>query len=504
MWLSEIGNFVGNGLKRPPASDTKKNSRLNFRQEKSPTLGILAFETAKIMSRLVSLYKSLSDEEIFKLRKNVMRSEGVAYLNSKDERFLLNLAFVERIEDIDRAAIAVARLGKKCSDFQLNRFHHVYADLSLGSFDLGQTDFVSKEVEKIVGKMEKFISATSNLYSGLEVLAEMEVSERKLIQWKNTRPMQSQKANSDLFDQKLAWQRKQVRRYRDVSLWNQTFDKSVGLMARLICIVYARICFVFGPYISVLPRVSARHARFPSQHMQVHPHSGPLLDKPLKDVGVLSKSGPLSKSSKQGLVRFWTQELNPLLPADIGFGIGVKENQTFGCCENRKKKRLFEVAPTTTVGGAGLALRYAKVIIIAERCLNSQCPIGDDTREDLYQMLSASLKMLVRWKLRNSWRKEEDESNDESLAEGWRDALNRMLGWLAPMAHDTVRWQTERSFEKQKFDARPTVLLLQTLHFSDREKTEAAIAEVLVGLSCIFRYESGHSHSCDHCDGDRS
>ncbi|KAF8396812.1 hypothetical protein HHK36_018445 [Tetracentron sinense] len=507
MWLSDFGNRVGNGLKRSLASDSRKINRHGFRHDKPPILGILAFETAKTMSRLVSLYKSLSDEEIFKLRKEIMRSEGVAYLNSKDEGFLLDLACAERIEDLDLAAVTVDRLGKKCSDFGLTIFHQVYADLKLGSIDLGKLEFATKEVEKIIEKMEKFISATSNLYLGLEALLEMEVSERKLKQWqKNSRPIQSQKANSDMFDQKLAWQRQQVQHFRDVSLWNQTFDKSVDLMARLVCIVYARICVVFGPYISVLPRVSSRNAKFHTQHMQVHHHSCPLLEKTVKDVLIISKSGPIPNSSKPGLIRFWSRDLNPTLPAGIGFGvgfgIGIKENQSFCCCEVGKRKRLSQAASPNTVGGSGLTLRYANVIILAERYLKSACPIGEDAREDLFQMLPASLKKLVRSKLRNNWRKEEDVSgvwNDESLAEGWRDALKGILEWLAPMAHDSVRWQTERSLEKQKFDAKPMVLLLQTLHFSDREKTEAAIAEVLVGLSCILRYQNRRS-----CDGDRN
>lgn len=86
-----------------------------------------------------------------------------------------------------------------------------------------------------------------------------------------------------------------------------------------------------------------------------------------------------------------------------------------------------------------------------------------------------------------------DSSSQSEQAEGWRDALEAIMGWLAPIAHDTARWQSERTLEKQNFDSKPTVLLIQTLHYSDMEKTEAAIVEVLVGLSCIFRYEKRRS-----------
>ncbi|KAK3017234.1 hypothetical protein RJ639_007152 [Escallonia herrerae] len=75
--------------------------------------------------------------------------------------------------------------------------------------------------------------------------------------------------------------------------------------------------------------------------------------------------------------------------------------------------------------------------------------------------------------------------DDESLVAGWREALTKMMGWLAPMAHNTLKWQMERTFERKKFDLKPSVLLLQTLYFADKEKTEAAIARMrslLVGI----------------------
>ncbi|KAG6396485.1 hypothetical protein SASPL_142636 [Salvia splendens] len=97
-------------------------------KKEGKNLGILAFETAKTMSRLISLYKSISDEEISRLRNDAIRSKGVAFLNSGDEKFLLSLASAERLKDLDHAAAAVARQGKKCFDFGLERFDLVYKE----------------------------------------------------------------------------------------------------------------------------------------------------------------------------------------------------------------------------------------------------------------------------------------------------------------------------------------------------------------------------------------
>ncbi|KAH0720859.1 hypothetical protein KY290_005877 [Solanum tuberosum] len=86
------------------SSDNNKSSKTGDDINK---MGILSFETAKIMSRLLCLYKSLSESEISNL-KTEMKSGGVSYLNSKDEGFLLSLACAERLEDLDKAAAAVA------------------------------------------------------------------------------------------------------------------------------------------------------------------------------------------------------------------------------------------------------------------------------------------------------------------------------------------------------------------------------------------------------------
>ncbi|KAK9205752.1 hypothetical protein WN943_016022 [Citrus x changshan-huyou] len=66
--------------------------------------------------------------------------------------------------------------------------------------------------------------------------------------------------------------------------------------------------------------------------------------------------------------------------------------------------------------------------------------------------------------------------------------MNAILEWLAPLAHNMIRWQSERSFEQQRVVSRSNVLLVQTLYFANQEKTEAAITELLVGLNYVWTY----------------
>ncbi|XP_011094900.1 uncharacterized protein LOC105174477 [Sesamum indicum] len=442
------------------------------RNKKAGLVGILAFETAKTMSRLISLYKSLSDEEITRLTKDVVKSEGVAFLNSRDEEFLLSLACAEKLEDLDRAAAAISRLGKKCSDANLDRFDLVYMDLKLGIVDFGKSDYGSRVIEKKVQKMEKLVSATSNLHAALDALAEMEISERKVKGWKKGH-MQLSNSNFDHFNQKLENQRKEVRNFKEISLWCKTFDEIVSMMTRIVIIVYARISVVFKPYIPVRLSLSLPEMACFQEQKEFS------LIEPIKQQ-ILPHSGPInSREAKPEIFQSYSQKSDVLVNEYDCFGKYIEVVA--------KNNRVFHSAGPLTLGGSGLALRYANVILLAEKYLESAASIGRYERESLYQMLTENLKALVRTKLSKNMKCKED---DALLADGWRGAMAEIMGWLAPMAHNTVRWQMERNVEKMKFDSKPGVLLLQTLHFSDKEKTEAAVAEVLVGLSCMYRFEN--------------
>lgn len=443
-----------------------------FCPEKPDIFGILAFDTAKSMSRLVSLYKSLSNDEMFHLRKEVIRERGIMFLTSDDECFLLTLGCVERLEDLDWAANAVSRLGQKCSDYGLIRFAQVYKDLKNGHLDIHKlNNYGSKEVEKSIEKMEKFTSLTCELYVELEELTQMETSERKVTDFKKNDTDHS--PNYDVFDNKICNQRKLVRHLKEVSLWNQSYDKIVGIMAKMVCVLYVRICTLFRPYISIL-----QHNKTIQQRLVCDPTPRTTM------------SGPIQSATpkKVPLVRFLSRDSSVFISEDVRLRLEVRQ---YNSNLVNHRNRVFEAASPSTVGGSGLAARYANVILLAEKYFYSESLIGDQARQSLYNMLPSSLKKYVRCKLRVAWREIEDEIyGGDALAEGWRKAVEDMLLWLVPVAQATVTWQSERNVEKHVFDSRPTVLLLQTLHYADLEKTEAALTEVLVGLSCIYLHEN--------------
>lgn len=319
-------------------------------------LGILAFDAGKTLSRLVSLYNSLSDEEITKLRHEVIKSKGVAYLNSHQECFLFNLAAAERLEELDSAAATVSRLGRKCSDLGLARFDLVYADLKLGIIDLRKLQYGTRSAHKIIDKTEKLVSATASLHAAMETMAEMEVAEKKRqqrlamgITANNNNNNHSLKPNVEYFNEKIAYQRKQVQHYKEASLWEQTFDKTVGIMARLICIIYARICSVFGPYCK-----NNKNYNFSGldhccllEYRELYQTNRFLYEESSR----VTKSGPLPKATKTGVIRFPN---NPVPKA-------AKTGEIEKISSNYDK--VLRLAPPSTVGGAGLSARDRKSVV---------------------------------------------------------------------------------------------------------------------------------------------
>ena len=164
-------------------------------------LGIMAFEAAATMSRLVSLHRTLSDAELRRLRADALRAEGVARLTSADQSLLLRLACGELVADLDRAAGAVARLGARCACSEapaplLRDFDRLYAEAKRGR--LAQLDAAvgfSRGAGKRFRKMERHVAAAAKLYEEMDALRELEASERRMEHWRqHSGPIPSQPA----------------------------------------------------------------------------------------------------------------------------------------------------------------------------------------------------------------------------------------------------------------------------------------------------------------------
>ncbi|KAK9048996.1 hypothetical protein SSX86_032037 [Deinandra increscens subsp. villosa] len=412
----------------PPKSSVIKRSRV----------GVLAFEIARIMPKLTHMWRFLSDENIEDhLHKQSVSLQGVSKIVSNKDAFLRSLACAEMIESFRVVAVSVSRLSERCDDTSLRCFGPVFDAFANTGHDPYGWSLDLKDMEAKITKMERYVITTATLRNTMAVLTIIENNLKKSLECKEVNTTKK-KIILDL-QQKVVWQQQQVKNAKAKSLWNRSFDSVISLLVTSIFTILSRIKRVFSivdGYPASLPRsISASY------------HSNLV-------------SGPLIKSSKH-------QENN-----EISQGFFETNSNILKPASN-------------TLGFAGLSLHYANLIIVMEKMIRSPKLVGLDARDELYSMLPNSIKSSLRKRLKGVG----FIASDRSLAEKWKGALGKILGWLSPLAHNMVKWQSERSFEHQNRMPETNVLLLQTLFYANRAKTEAAITELLVGLNYIWRFE---------------
>ncbi|XP_028796436.1 uncharacterized protein LOC114751909 [Neltuma alba] len=435
---------------RPISASSNPKLLLKKSSFRSKNVGVLAFEIAGIMSKLLHLWQSLCDPNIIRLRNDSISLEGVRKIISNDESFLLGLACAEFAHNLRLVANSIARISRRCQDSNLRSFERLFHEFADSGRDPhGWLLATPKEIEAKHKKMERYVTISATLYREMDELSVLESSLRKTLHHNNDNEASSSIGRDQKIyelQQKIFWQKQEIKDLRDRSLWNRSFDSVVSLLVRSSFTILARIKLVFGisHFVPCLSRsLSASAAVYPS------------------DQNPAFISSPSTKNSNLD---------------------DEKKDLASGFFESNHK---LLKPPETTLGAAALALHYANLIIVMEKMIKSPQLVGVDARDDLYSMLPNSIRSSLRRRLKGVG----FSASDPMLAGEWREALGRILAWLSPLAHNMIKWQSERSFEQQNSMPKTNVLLLQTLFFANKEKTEAAITELLVGLNYIWRFE---------------
>ncbi|KAK1431443.1 hypothetical protein QVD17_07902 [Tagetes erecta] len=534
-----------------------KPSRKHDHGPEKVRIGVLVFEVASVMSKLVHQWNLLTDKQIAKLREEISSSTGIKKLVSDDDDYIVDLICAEMLHNLGNVSKVVTRLSQKCRDPVLKSFERAYDELVKYGVDQYQWQFTWKKMIKKVKKMEAFIAVNSNLYQEMENLSELEQILKRI------------KSNDDHdaitvvdYTKKMAWKQHEVKRLKEISLWNKTYDYVVLILARSVFTIFARIGHVFGVTHVLPPKVQEStlldsghlHENYPVQNKITGFSSGPLgnvgtKSGPLGNAGrtanvkkyfsgplgnsvmvsssksrkmnsfsgpigrLTSKSGPLARAARTGLKWWHTRDHSsrihekrsvtpthlstggPFMGCMMGGNVSPSNNSNatssaaqFQVHETRNSKPTrFDPLPET-LGAAALALHYANVIVVLEKLVASPHLIGHDARDDLYNMLPKNVKTALRVRLKPYAKSLEMAAFDSVLAEEWSEAMLGILDWLSPLAHNMIRWQSERSFEHQNMVSRTNVLLVQTIYYANQEKIEATITELLVGLNYIWRF----------------
>ncbi|RDY05060.1 hypothetical protein CR513_11135, partial [Mucuna pruriens] len=507
-------------------------------------VGILALEVAGLMVKVVNLWQSLSDGEVLSLREGIVNSVGIKTLVSDNDDYLMELALNEILDNFQSLAHSVARLGKKCVDPVYHSFEHFVRNPTQNYFHWFGWEYRWKKMERKVKKMEKFVGAMTQFCQEIEVLAEVEQTFRRM----QANP-DLHRVKLLEFHKKVMVQRQEVRNLRDMSPWNRSYDYVVRLLVRSLFTILERIILVFANnHLPTVPQQNdsqhmnanslLRSHSFSVMHSSVHPsendlygfNSGAVGGRPVSKSGFLVDKGKRKKKQQQGLHEPAFCRKNPHSESkQLGHIVAFK-----GCMSAANNSPLLQNCMQTnggsmrltdyhlesvdkmkavdkfslsnririysklslknrlkpasfTLGDAALALHYANVIVLIERMVSSPHPIDLVTRDDLYNMLPTTLRTALRAKIKcHSKSKPSSVRHDAE----WRPVLAQILEWLAPLAHNMIWWHSERNYEKEHTTLNANVLLIQTLHFANQAKTEAAIIDLLVGLNYVCRIDT--------------
>lgn len=473
-------------------------------------IGILSLEVVSLMSKVVRVWRGLSDLEILRLKAEIFRSAGLRNLVSKDENSLMAIVRDEILETVVYVARAVIRFGKRCLDPVYRQIERLFVNPLQHRAEWSGWAYKWKKMERRAKKMERFIGAMIQLFEEREDLEECEQILRRL----KANPKAHQGKVFE-FQQKVMRRRQAVRNLRELSPWCRSYDYITRLLLRSISTILEKMAYTFGGsqesssdgernlYMchskhssipALVPSISppdkiGYHQFFSTNEKNMHLRNLSQV-APFKGCMVVATDSPITRTYKTGS----GGSANPVGGDNMG---DWKEDNTrlfFASSEilwrlgSLYSKRYRFSLPRGTLVHAVMAVHYANIIVRIEKLACSPNLVRLDLRDDLYEMLPFSMKAALRTRLRPLIKEKSTAGGlDPAEEEKHRSYLVHTLGWICPLAHDTIKWYSEQGFEKHVPGCAANVLMVQTLYFANQAKTEAAIVQLLVSLSLLSK-----------------
>ncbi|GJP55341.1 hypothetical protein CLOM_g14312 [Closterium sp. NIES-68] len=189
----------------------------------------------------------------------------------------------------------------------------------------------------------------------------------------------------------------------------------------------------------------------------------------------------------------WTHPLErPVLILAVALGMLWQQYRTvFGRPSPPKQEEL-----SATLGAAGLPTLYARVLLGIEQMqeMSPTSPPFKEQRRELYGILPSA----VRRRLAKRLKQRSKRQVDGAIAKDLRGVVGDILRWAVPVAERTEVWNGDKSFGAQRRTRLHRTLLVETLHYCDKDKFEAVLVELLASFSLVTlhaRRTPPHPHS---------
>uniref|UniRef100_A0A0D6R536 DUF668 domain-containing protein n=1 Tax=Araucaria cunninghamii TaxID=56994 RepID=A0A0D6R536_ARACU len=244
--VSEVGSLLGRagtaGLgKAVEVLDTLGSSMTNLNinsgfvsgvTSKGNKIHILAFEVANTIVKGANLKMSLSEENVKLLKEEILRSEGVQELVSKDMDELLRIAAADKRKELKIFAREVVRFGNHCKDPQWHQLDRYFEKLGT---ELPVQKQSKEEVEAAMQQLITLAQHTAELYHELHALDRFEQDYRRKINEEESLNSSQRGDSLAILRSEVKSQKKHVRNLKKKSLWSKSLEE---VMEKLVDIVY--------------------------------------------------------------------------------------------------------------------------------------------------------------------------------------------------------------------------------------------------------------------------
>eukprot|EP00271_Cylindrocystis_brebissonii_P015686 TRINITY_DN38656_c0_g1_i1.p1 TRINITY_DN38656_c0_g1~~TRINITY_DN38656_c0_g1_i1.p1 ORF type:complete len:588 (+),score=119.90 TRINITY_DN38656_c0_g1_i1:1468-3231(+) len=467
--------FSGTDGKLPGASEQTLQG-----YPRGTPLGILSFEAASVLQKVLDLWHALQPSEIERMRP-ALQAEGLLKLVSEDDAVRWDLAGQERREDLKRVMDAVSILGQKSSNPHLQQLRTRFAALQKADVDLSPGNLAPKHVEAVLSYAQGMVSTTRDLYAEMGLLDNMRSSYLRLnlaeqppASPSSAAPSASpgSSATSGSSSPLASASAPPSKAPTSLSKTQSSNGRSALRVPKLLKAL-----------------VASREGR-PGSPAGA---GGSSFNDSAKVRGNDRSTNQMKLVQKLRSMSLWVEDSDRAaqILVLLVYMLQLRIREVFGPPHAgpgvaRPDSEGPRDQGTGTLGDAGLALHYAYLIQAISRMVDRPMLVLRNAREDLYQKIPRHLQRLLKVRLKGKGQRFELD-----VAADMRRTLESLLKWMLPMAGATVVWHREHSFGQQ-FLRKSNILRVQTLFAANQTSAEVALLELLVGLCYIIR-PMGHS-----------
>ncbi|KAF5740869.1 hypothetical protein HS088_TW11G00949 [Tripterygium wilfordii] len=205
-------------------------------------ISMLSFEVANTIAKGGNLFRSLSEENIQVLKKEILHSEGVQLLVSTDMKKLLSIAASDKREELEIFSREVIRFGDLCKDPQWHNLGRYFSNLDSDNSVDGQFKI---EAEMKMKDLTSLAQLTSELYHELHALDRFEQDFKRKIEEMDASQLSRRGESLLILQSELKQQRKLVRNLKKKCLWYRSLEEIVEKLVDIVTYIHLAIVEVF-------------------------------------------------------------------------------------------------------------------------------------------------------------------------------------------------------------------------------------------------------------------